>query len=147
MKLDRTLTSTVYVINNGRVLLHMHKKHKTLFPLGGHMEPEELPHETAIREVYEESGLEVELYNDEDQLELGGVRQLHRPMNVLLENIGHSIENIDFIYFATANEDKVHPQDGESEELYWMTRDEVINNGEIKPHIVAMALKALDLVK
>ncbi|MBU3102258.1 NUDIX domain-containing protein [Clostridium sp. DSM 17811] len=147
MNLNRTLTATVYVINNGRVLLHMHKKHKTLFPLGGHMEPEELPHETAIREVYEESGLKIELYSDEDQLELGRVRQLHRPMNVLLENIGHPIENIDFIYFATANEEKVHPQDGESKALYWMTRDEVINNGEIEPHIVSMALRALDIVK
>ncbi|NNU76556.1 NUDIX hydrolase [Clostridium estertheticum] len=147
MNLNRTLTATVYVINNNRVLLHMHKKHKSLFPLGGHMEPEELPHETAIREVYEESGLDIEIYNDEEKLELGRVRQLHRPMNILLENIGHPIENIDFIYFATTNESKVQPQAGESKELYWMSREEVINNSNIQPHIVSMALKALDVVK
>ncbi|MBX4271751.1 NUDIX hydrolase [Clostridium estertheticum] len=147
MNLNRTLTATVYVINNNRVLLHMHKKHKSLFPLGGHMEPEELPHETAIREVYEESGLDIEIYNDEEKLELGRVRQLHRPMNILLENIGHPIENIDFIYFATTNKSKVQPQEGESKELYWMSREEVINNSNIQPHIVSMALKALDVVK
>lgn len=147
MNLDRTLTATVYVVNTGRVLLHMHKKHKTLFPLGGHMNPEELPHETAIREVYEEAGLKVELYDDEDQLELGRVRQLHRPMNVLLENIGQPVENIDFIYFAKTDEERIQPQDGESRKLYWMSRDEIINNDNIKPHIKTMALKALEVIK
>lgn len=111
------------------------------------MEPEELPHETAIREVYEESGLKIELYNDEDQLELGRVRQLHRPINVLLENIGHTVENIDFIYFAKTDEEMLKPQDGESKEFYWMSKDEIINNDNIKPHIKTMALKALKAVK
>lgn len=147
MELNRTLTATVYVINDGKVLLHMHKKHNTLFALGGHMKPEELPHETAIREVYEESGLIVELYNDEDELQLGRVKQLHRPMHVLLENIGHPVENIDFIYFAITNEEELQPQDGESRELYWLTKKEIIANNNIKPHIKSMALQALDLVK
>lgn len=147
MNLNRTLTSTVYVINKGRVLLHLHKKHNSLFPLGGHMESEELPHETAIREVHEESGLKIELYNDEDKLELGRVKQLHRPINVLLENIGHAVENIDFIYFAKTDEEKLHPRDGESKQLYWMSKEEIINNDNIKPHIKTMALKALNLIK
>ncbi|MCB2305612.1 NUDIX domain-containing protein [Clostridium estertheticum] len=146
MNLDRTLTATVYIVNKGKVLLHMHKKHKTLFPLGGHMNPEELPHETAIREVYEESGLIIELYNDEEKLQLGKVRQLYRPMNVLLENIGQPIENIDFIYFATTDVDKVHPQDGESKELYWLSKDEIISDENIKPHIKSMALRALEVL-
>lgn len=147
MNLNRTLTSTVYVINKGRVLLHLHKKHNSLFPLGGNMEPEELPHETAIREVYEESGLKIELYSNENQLELGRVKQLHRPINVLLENVGHPIENIDFIYFAKTDEEKLQPQDGESKEFYWMSKDEIINNDNIKPHIKTMALKALNTVE
>ncbi len=53
MKLDRTLTATVYIVNKDRVLLHMHKKFNSLFPVGGHMESHELPHETAIREALE----------------------------------------------------------------------------------------------
>lgn len=146
MNLSRSLTASVYVINKNKVLLHMHKKHKTLFPLGGHMKPEELPNETAIREVYEESGLKIELYNDEDQLELGRVRQLHRPINVLLENIGHAVENIDFIFFAKTDEQKLKPQDGESKELYWMSKEEIINDDNIKPHIKTMALKALNMI-
>ena len=64
MNFNRTLTSTVYIVNNNRVLLHLHKKYKTLFPVGGHIEANELPHEAALREAYEESGLYVKLYND-----------------------------------------------------------------------------------
>lgn len=71
--------------------LHMNKKHKTLFPLGGHMSPNEVPYETAIREVFEESGLEVKLYNHDKSLELGRVQQLNRPMHILLGNIGYDV--------------------------------------------------------
>ena len=53
MGLDRTITSSVYVVYKNKVLLHKHKKYNTLFPLGGKMNADEVPHETAIREVYE----------------------------------------------------------------------------------------------
>jgi len=46
----------------------MHKKLKSLFPIGGHMLPEELPHETATRETREESGLEIEIYDTDCSL-------------------------------------------------------------------------------
>lgn len=76
LELNRTLTATVYIINGDKVLLHKHKKYNTLFPVGGHIEADELPHEAALREAYEESGLKVKLYNNEEQLELGRVQQL-----------------------------------------------------------------------
>lgn len=147
MELNKTLTATVYVINKGKVLLHMHKKYKSFFPLGGHMLSTEVPHETALREVFEESGLHIDLYNNEDQLELGRVVQLYAPIHILLENVGHDVENMDFIYFATTDEEKVLPQSGESKEIYWLTREELINNNDILPHIKSMALKALDTIK
>ena len=53
MIIKRSITSSVYVVNNNKVLLHKHKKYNTLFPLGGKMNEEEVPHETAIREVLE----------------------------------------------------------------------------------------------
>lgn len=51
MKLNKTITSSVYVVYNDKVLLHLHKKYNTLFPLGGKMNENKVPHETAIREV------------------------------------------------------------------------------------------------
>lgn len=147
MELNRTLTATVYIINDDKVLLHKHKKYNALFPVGGHIEADEIPHETALREAYEESGLKVKLYNNEEQLELGRVQQLPRPMNLLLENIGHEKENIDFIYFATTDTFELCPGDGESREFYWLTKEDIENNPNIKPHIKGMAIRALEVVK
>lgn len=147
MKLNRNITSSVYVVYQNKVLLHRHKKYNTLFPLGGKMNENEVPHETAIREVYEESGLEVQLYNRDNELNLGRVIQLHSPMHTLLENVCHEVENIDFIYFARALTDKVNPQKGESKELFWFTKEEIEDNDNIKPHVKVMALDALHTLK
>ena len=146
MNLNRTLTATVYVIYQNKVLLHLHKKHKSLFPVGGHMLPDELPHETAIREVYEESGLRVTLIDDQKKLGMTRVRQLNNPRYTLLENIGKEVENIDFIYFAIAESDRVKPQKGESRDLYWLSKEEIMNNLDIKEHIRIMALEALETI-
>lgn len=147
MNLNRTVTLSVYIVYNNKVLLHRHKKYNTLFPLGGKMNENEVPHETDIREVYEESELEVQLYNRDNELNLGRVIQLHSPMHTLLENVGYEVENIDFIYFARALIDKVNPQKGESKELFWFSKEEIENNDTIKPHVKAMALDALRILK
>ena len=146
MIIKRSITSSVYVVHNNKVLLHKHKKYNTLFPLGGKMNEEEVPHETALREVFEESGLEVEHYNRDNELDLGKVIQLHSPIHTLLENVGHEVENIDFIYFAKALTNEVNPQKGESKELYWFDKEEVVRNDTIKPHVKVMALDALRIL-
>ena len=144
MRFNRTVTATVYIVNENRVLLHMHKKHQSLFPVGGHMLPDELPHETAIREAYEESGLKVNLFNEQQDIGMTRVRQLNNPQYTLLENIGKEVEKIDFIYFATTESDQVSPQKGESKDLYWMSREEILQSDNIKEHIRIMALEALE---
>ena len=67
-------------------------------------------------------------------------------MHTLLENVGHEVENIDFIYFVSALTNEVNPQKGESKELYWFTREEIETNDTIKPHIKVMALDALRIL-
>ncbi len=79
-------------------------------------------------------------------MQLGRVIQLPRPIDVLLENVGHEKENIDFIYFAYSNEFKVKPSSGESKEFYWLTQTDIEQNNDIKPHIREMALKALNIL-
>ena len=94
MIINRILTSSVYIVNNNRVLLHMHKKYNTLFPVRWKMEANEVLHETSLREVFEESGLKVELYNDNEMYDLGRIEQLIKSIHVFLENIGHEVGNI-----------------------------------------------------
>lgn len=87
MKLNRTITLSVYVVYKNKVLLRRDKRYNTLFPLYGKINEDEVPHETAIREVYEKSELEVQLYNGDNE-----------------------IENIAFIYFARALTEDINLQ-------------------------------------
>lgn len=83
-------------------MLHRHPKLGLWLPPGGHIEPDELPDDAAVREVFEETGVEVELTGErrEDVEEPHHPRQLHRPAGVQLEHIGPGHEHIDLIYFA-----------------------------------------------
>ncbi len=95
----RDFTVAVFVVWRGRTLLHQHKKLGLWLPCGGHIEPDELPDEAALREVLEESGVAVELVG-ESALSAPAPRQLVRPRGVQLEPIAPGHEHIDLIYFA-----------------------------------------------
>lgn len=100
--ITRDFTVAVFVVHNDHVLLHPHKKLGIWLPPGGHIEPNELPDEAAVREVLEESGLVVQLVgghgvevNDPD-----APQQLIRPEGIQLENISPGHQHIDLIYYA-----------------------------------------------
>ncbi len=145
MKYNRSITATVYVVNNGRVLLHHHKKYKTWFALGGHVEADEFPSEAAIREVKEESGFDVVLFESEvaPKIELARVNRIPAPFCILHEGIGSDEEFLDFIYIAETDETLPHPKGGESTEFRWFGREE-LKSADINPHIKNTAIAVLD---
>ena len=95
----RHFTVAVFVVWEGKVLLHHHHKLGMWLPPGGHIERDELPDEAATREVLEETGLEVELVGERRE-DVEDPVQLHRPAGVQLEDIGPGHQHIDLIYFA-----------------------------------------------
>ncbi len=95
----RHFTVAVFVVRDGKVLLHWHRKLGMWLPPGGHIDPPELPDEAAVREVLEETGVEVELVGERRE-DVEDPVQLHRPAGVQLENIGPGHQHIDLIYFA-----------------------------------------------
>ena len=95
----RHFTVAVFVVWEGRVLLHHHRKLGMWLPPGGHIERDELPDEAAVREVMEETGVEVELVGERRE-DVEDPVQLHRPAGVQLESIGPGHQQIDLIYFA-----------------------------------------------
>lgn len=129
-----------------KVLLHLHKKLGFWIPVGGHIDRDELPHEAALREAQEESGLDVVLYIPDKQIEMGGVKQLARPMHLLLEDINAFHQHIDFVYYATSNSDALHPEDGETKNLKWFTAEEIKNLENAPGNARALSLEALDLL-
>jgi len=144
MQYNREMTATVYVVKNSLVLLHMHKKYNTWFPLGGHIEPHELPNEAAVREAFEESGYVVELYDNSEDTHLTIVKCLPVPEQMYVENLGKANENIDFIYAAHITGGELHPGECESRNLRWFSRDDLCNEENVKPHIRNTALAILN---
>ncbi len=97
--MTRDLAVSVFVVWRSRVLLHFHPKLKIWLPPGGHVEPNEVPDEAAVREVLEETGVAVELVGDR-AIDAPGPRQLVRPRGVQLEQISPGHEHVDLIYLA-----------------------------------------------
>ncbi len=97
--MTRDWAVSVFVVWNGQVLLHHHRKLGLWLPPGGHVEVGELPDEAAVREVLEEAGVAVELVG-ERAVDAPGPRQLIRPRGVQLESIGPGHEHIDLVYLA-----------------------------------------------
>ncbi len=98
----RDFTVAVLVVLNGHVLLHWHRKLGRWLPPGGHIEPNELPDEAALRETLEETGVEVALVGERG-LDRDGPdepRQLVRPAGIQLEDISPGHQHIDLVYFA-----------------------------------------------
>lgn len=148
MTLNRSVTATVYIVKDGKVLLHMHKKYKTWFPVGGHLLPNEFPHEAALREVREETGLSVKLLRTEnaEDFDSARVRRVPLPYLTYYEGIGHEEEFYDFIFIAVTDEENPHPMKGESDTFRWFTVEELQSDETLKPHIRNTAIHVLENV-
>jgi ADP-ribose pyrophosphatase YjhB (NUDIX family) len=119
----RDFTATTFVIDRNRTLLLLHQKLGKWFPPGGHIEQHELPHMAALREVYEETGLEVELLRHAGQL--GTVLVLPQPECILLENITPGHQHIDLIYFARVSGGTLTPSPRETNAARWLDWEEL----------------------
>jgi len=146
MEITKHFTATTIIVYKKKVLLHLHKKLGLWLPVGGHIDHDELPEEAALREIKEESGLDVELYNPDQRIKINDAKQLIRPMHILLEDINQFHQHIDFIYFAKANTFQVSSQDGETDNLKWFSSDEIQKLDGVPENTKALSLEALNLL-
>ncbi len=130
--MEKHLTATVYLVakidGEAKVLLHKHKKHNIWLGIGGHVEKNENPSQAAVREVKEEAGINIELFNDKrDVIKTKYVTELVQPFTMLEEKISARPNepahyHIDCIYFAIVQ----NPQDvSMQEEFRWLSFDEL----------------------
>lgn len=147
MVYNKSITATVYIVHENSILLHMHKKYKTWFPFGGHVEADEFPYQAAIREAKEESGLDIKLLSTENagEYDLGLVERI--PLPFVTCRCGDEEEFYDFIYIAFVDNTNTSPMEGESTELRWFSKEELKSMPTLKTHVRNTALTVIEYLE
>ena len=112
----------IYDKDTDKFLLVLHKKMQKWVQPGGHIEMDENPEEASIREVKEETGLDVRILGERKPTEKDFVLPLALQRNEMDENHIH----MDFVYAAeiVGNKDVTQNVD-ESDDIRWFTLDEI----------------------
>jgi 8-oxo-dGTP pyrophosphatase MutT (NUDIX family) len=141
-------TTSVYIVRDNTVLLHIHKKLGIWLPPGGHVELDEDPNEAAVREAKEETGLDVELVGEGrtydtpyDGRDLIPPRFLNR--HFYDESYAH--EHIDLGFFARPKNADEARHEIEGGSIRWFTKADLESaEYEVRPDVRFHALTALD---
>ncbi|MGH7196736.1 MAG: NUDIX domain-containing protein [Candidatus Saccharimonadales bacterium] len=136
---------TLFVVHDGHVLFAHHPRYSKWVPVGGHVELEEDPEQALLREIEEETGLEVEILSDKPEFEPdAGTKLLHRPnyMDVYEANPPH--KHVALIYFARAKS-AVFSKSDEHLELRWIKEKELEEpEYGLTPSLKFYAVKAIE---
>lgn len=140
--MKREFVATTYIFKDDKMLFVYHNKLKKWVPPGGHLNQNELPHEGAIREAYEETGLKINLLSYETfELNSDNATNLPKPFLIMLEKVPEfgamsEHQHIDFIYGAEVLEGDLLENAEETTGIQWFTLDEVyglVDQGEAFP--------------
>jgi len=140
--ITRDFVTIAFCVNDNKVLLVHHKKLDMWLPPGGHIDENELPGESAIREFKEETGLDIELVGKQEKL--GDVKKLITPKHIQLEDIKEGHQHIDLVYFARLKDPNqaVRIKEDEVHDSKWFSEEE-LDNKEITEEIRTTAKLAL----
>jgi len=142
-------TASIYIVEDGKVLLHKHKKLGIWLPPGGHIELDEDPNQAALREAKEETGLDVEIIGNARLSEApkDGSKDLIPPMFVNRHNFNETHEHVDMVYFARPTGGTVRAEE-EGGEIGWFDEDSMVKNGNnVRDGVRSYALAALRYFK
>jgi len=124
--MTRHFCASVFVFDplTKRILLVFHKKFNKWVQPGGHIEENETPEETAVREVFEETGIKVKLVGERFPREDDFIR----PLGIQKNRNKQGDLHIDITYLAVPV-GKVEQKglDNEVKEIGWFTREELEN--------------------
>lgn len=126
-------TATVFVVHENKLLLLKQDRSPFWLLPGGHIEDNELPYEAAVREVFEETGLNVELLQKPDE---NARTKIATPLPVpIAVQLLPCRDKKDVSFYFTAKvisgELKI---DFESKQAKWFSLKEILGNPEVGPN-------------
>lgn len=154
----RHFTVTGFVSHGGRTALHWHKFGLWL-PPGGHIEADEDPVQAMLREVREETGLEVQAVPPASPFAYTTPPQLVAPVTIGVYNISNgdgqlaeAHQHIDFVYFTRLagesgrrTQPPALPDDGM--QWRWFTEDDVRSADNLNDDVRELSLAAIRAVQ
>ena len=123
--MEKHFCVSVYVFNpdNKKFLLVKHKKLGKWIQPGGHIEMNEDPEEAAIRETFEETGLNVKLIGERYPREQDYIKPFALQKNIVKPDHIH----IDFVYVAIPTDNSaLIVNEEETDGLKWFSVEEVL---------------------
>ncbi len=129
----KCVCGSAIVMNNGKTLLIKHKKLGVWLNPGGHLEENETPEEAALREVKEETGLNVEIIEikSKQKIKTDGSFEKTLPFSIMYEYVDYKTgmhEHFDMIYLVRPMDNiEIKPDYGEVTEIRWFSENEIDN--------------------
>lgn len=130
--LPQHFTASAVVVEKGHVLLVHHRRIGAWLPPGGHIDEFELPHEAAVREVFEETGVEVEIISEAIP-ETGSNEAFFLPKPLCIHNVkafekGQHVHHLDLAFLCRIAQGGTLPAIAASDEVQsaaWVKLEEV----------------------
>ena len=150
--LPQHFTASAVVVEKGHILLVHHRRIGAWLPPGGHIDEFELPHEAAIREVLEETGILVEIIS-EAVPNTGSNEAFFLPKPLCLHNVkafekGNHVHHLDLAYLCRPIERSTLPAivaSDEVENASWVKLEDLpeFNLAKNVKEAVSLALTSL----
>jgi 8-oxo-dGTP diphosphatase len=113
-------TVTVFIVYKDTCLLVHHPRYGQWIPVGGHVELDEDPDQALLREIAEETGLEVEILCDKPKFSSARAKPLYTPNYMDVHEANPPHKHISLTYFARATHNN-HAMSDEHSDMRWFS--------------------------
>lgn len=137
-------TVACYIVRAGQVLLIFHRGLQKWLPVGGHIDPGEDPDQALLREIWEETGLDVDVVAERAPIKDDTARALYTPAHVNIHRITETHSHVVNIYYALWAAGEPVLAEREHEQIKWFSKSELLDpQFGIKPDVLWYAEDAL----